>query len=743
MSKETTDTDTAPDHDGSWKAIGRPLAHVVAGGIIGTLLGGLDAVLATGSGHGVPLAGDGREAAIGLSLALIVPVLLAIGAFVGLCAWGLTRLCSAAQFTGWLERTWARILIGTGGVVVGAVGAYVLARKQIEWAAVDWTLPWMLLLGAAGYCLLVWVAKSRRMLVLLVGLSVVVGVAAAGTLAYRSSGEARAEALTRLADDTVLTKRVLRRLVPMFDGDGDGFPSSLCASGCDCNDSDAAINPGANDVAGNGIDEDCNGVDATLEAEAEYAALFGSSKPGAKGGTSTASVPPKVVPKRKTAIDLPGPTGSPMSGILPRVPGGRLPPRKPLAKGEKPTKPATVVAKTAPKPEIKKPEPKPRRPNILMITVDTLRADHLGLYGYERDTSPQLDRWAKEAVVFEQARTTGPSTRFSVAPALLSKWFTEIKRGKYEWPVVSDDETFLAERLKGLGYRTSAFHSIRYFRKQYGFTQGFDHYSVDALDKRGPPLNMTSSDFITDEALAYVDGTLSKGNEPWFMWTYYGDPHSAYIFHKGFPRFGPLYRDTYDNEIAFTDHHIGRLFEGLKKRGQWDNTVVILWSDHGEGLNPAEDHGAKYHSKNVYDELVRVPLIVSGPGMKARRVATAVSMIDMVPTLMDWLRVPLDPEFRGVSLVPYIEGENPPHPPTFSEKHRKKDNPQKAMVMWPHKIIVHFPQMHVEIYDLSLDPKERNNIASTVAPETRDRLMGVFKHWLTKVLRPQKPNYRH
>ena len=703
-------------------------------GVVGAVIGSLDGVLATGGEALEALPPGGRGAAIGLSLVLLLPVALVLGTVAGGLAFAVTRWITPEGLTTLLGRGVVRGVLAAGGAGIGGAMAFVLSRKEIDWAAVDWTLPVMGLGAVAAYGLLAFLMRRLGGIGLLIVLTVLMGSLAAGLVTYNAGGGARGAALTRVGDETMFAGRVLRRVTPLFDSDGDGFPTALCASGCDCDDTRPNVNPGAEDVPANGIDEDCSGEDATRAAQAEYAAVFGQPTTAAAGAPATNQ-------KAAETHVLPGPTYSPLAGLLPRMPGGKAP-------TEPADKPAKATSEAAPdlSPEVERalaPPRQKRRPNILMITVDTLRADHLGVYGYARNTSPNIDRWAQNAVVFEQARTTGPSTRFSVAPALVSKWFTEIKRGKYEWPVLSKKETFLAERLDALGYRTAAFHSIRYFRKKYGFTQGFDHYSVAALDERGPPLKMISSDFITDEVLTHVDETLSRVNEPWFIWAYYGDPHSAYMLHPDVPKFGPHYKDTYDNEIAFVDKHLGRLFEGLRKRGQWSNTVVVLWSDHGEGLDPKEDHGTRYHSKNLYDELIRVPLIISGPGMTPRRVATPVSMIDMTPTLMDWLGEDVDVDFRGRSLKPFIDGYDPPHPPSFAEKHRKKDNPQKAMVMWPHKLIVHFPQMHVEVYNLAEDPRERRNIADTMPAAERRRLMGVFRHWLTRVLEPQEPNWRH
>lgn len=388
------------------------------------------------------------------------------------------------------------------------------------------------------------------------------------------------------------------------------------------------------------------------------------------------------------------------------------------------------------------PTPAAERPDILLLTVDTLRADHLGVYGYARATSPRIDEWARGAVVFEQARSTGPSTRFSVPPLLIGKYFTELARSRGEWPTISDKETTLAERLHALGYVSAAFHSIRYLWPQYGLDQGFDHYSVDCITQRWPPLRMSCSDFITDEALAWLDAHGTDQSVPLLLWAYYGDPHAQYVRHDGHPNFGPEYVDAYDDEIAFVDHHIGRLLDGLAQRRRRP-AVIVLVSDHGEGLDAAQDHGSRYHSANLFDELLRVPLIVSGPGFPARRVQTPVSLVDFVPTILDMLAQPGDPALRGVSLLPWLRGEHGVHPPVLFEKHRALDEPQHGMVAWPYKVIQPAPGGRARIFDLSADPGERRDLAGTLDPAERRRLVGALRHWHEQVRQPFDDALRH
>ncbi len=401
----------------------------------------------------------------------------------------------------------------------------------------------------------------------------------------------------------------------------------------------------------------------------------------------------------------------------------------------------------AARPPVATVEPAPttaaERPDILVLTVDTLRADHLGVYGYARATSPRIDAWAREAVVFEQARSTGPSTRFSIPPLMIGKYFTELARSRGEWPTISDKETTLAERLHGLGYVSAAFHSIRYLWPQYGLDQGFDHYSVDCITQRWPPLRMSCSDFITDEALAWLDVHGTDQGVPLLLWAYYGDPHAQYVRHEGYPSFGPEYVDAYDDEIAFVDHHIGRLLDGLAQRRRRP-TVIVLVSDHGEGLDAAQDHGSRYHSANLFDELVRVPLIVSGPGFPAHRVQTPVSLVDLVPTVLDLLAQPGDPALRGVSLMPWLRDEaGNNHPPVLFEKHRALDEPQHGMVAWPYKVIQPAPGGRARIFDLSADPGERRDLAGTMDTAERRRLVGALRHWHEQVRRPFDDTLRH
>lgn len=683
----------------------RLLTHLLAAATAAALIGLTDGILVVSSTGLEPLEGSTAFAVVGLLVAMNLALAPLLGIAVGLAVVGLVALRG--------EETVARVqrilfhpitIAVTAALGVGAVAVYGW-NKHLVWSALPWELPGLALLGVLAYLTVLRLGRkleARGRGVALGGLGVVMAVSATS---WSGLEEERDLALERVGSHATTGIPLLGLARGAFDGDNDAFPTAFCATDCDCDDGNAAVFPGAPEVSDNGVDEDCNGRDQTTADLQRIAALL---KPPAE----------------------------------PSLP-------EPVVEGHRPDEP---------------PPPEPRLlelsregpPNVLFITVDTLRADHLGYLGYPLNTSPHLDDLAKRGVIFEQARSTGPMTRFAMGPLMTGKFFAEIQRKGHEWPVISEAEMMLAERIKAAGYHTAAFHSIDYFKPEYGFAQGFDHYDVSCLEARPEFRVKQTSDYINKVVLEHVDsdafGEVLSRDAPWMLWVYYSDPHHYYIKHSYFEEFEDHTSNDdmarYDSEIRFTDEHIGTLLDALAERDMLKDTVIVFHSDHGEALDKKVDHGQLWHGANLYDEAIRVPLFVVGPGLEPRRVKTPVSLIDVTPTLIELLDLEPSSEQRGVSLVPWLRGDPDAHrAPIFFEKHRKhrsmKWPPGRkmvGMVKWPYKVIWVPRYNRFQVYDLSQDPAEQKNVFTVLSSDEQESLTELVLYWSNHVLEPVEPD---
>jgi arylsulfatase A-like enzyme len=371
------------------------------------------------------------------------------------------------------------------------------------------------------------------------------------------------------------------------------------------------------------------------------------------------------------------------------------------------------------------------RPNVLLIVVDTLRADHLGAYGYARPTSPNLDRFADTAVRYERAWSQAPWTTPSVAALLTSRQplsfgITDVDS------TLPEGATLLSERLAAAGYRTGAVVSHRFVSRRWGFAQGFESFD----DTNARDHDAITSPQITAQALRFLD---EHRDERFFLWLHYFDPHFAYREHADFAfdragaydgpvqpgvRFGDLLRRQatlgpadarelerlYDSEIAFTDEHIGRVLAHLAETGLDANTLVVFTADHGEEFL---EHGRLGHTKTLYDEVLRVPLLVRTPGVAPGVVDAPVALVDVAPTILDALGLPPDAEAAGRVLPRPSERVDPERVVLASSERRQR---KITAVSEGFKLIRTGEQ--VEYYDLTRDPGERSPLA--------DRDVGPF-----------------
>jgi choline-sulfatase len=425
------------------------------------------------------------------------------------------------------------------------------------------------------------------------------------------------------------------------DLDHDGY--SRFFGGGDCDDRDPERNPSATDWPDDGIDQDCDGKDASTESL-------------------------------------------------------RSPPYHPV--------PAAVPA------DLK----------ILFLTVDTLRADHLGCYGYRRPTSPVLDKLAKESVLFENGWAHAPSTRYSMPAIATGRWPSAIKWDEsIWWPRIDPSVRTVAESLKDLGYTTGALYAYLYFKlaDRRGFERGMDFYDNECADLHmnvnGPMESVgSSSREMADKGIAFL---RAHGQEKFFLWMHFYDPHLNYQRHPEAPDFGSRQADLYDNEIWFTDFHLGRVLDELKAQGLWDKTAIVVVGDHGESLG---EHNINAHGYHLYSPHTKVPFIVRVPGVPPRRSQTPVGHVDLAPTMVNLARGPHQPGFLGRSFVDLLTGasEGTPPQPVFQEVSYEGDVKRRAWVTASHHLIWNWtPDNTTECYDLAHDPGELRDLWGSAAGE--------------------------
>jgi arylsulfatase A-like enzyme len=304
--------------------------------------------------------------------------------------------------------------------------------------------------------------------------------------------------------------------------------------------------------------------------------------------------------------------------------------------------------------------------NVLFILVDTLRAEHLGSYGYARDTSPFLDRFAASGIRFTRHLSQSSWTKASMASLWMAKHPPRAGITRFD-QVIPEDALMPAEVLREAGFQTVGLYRNGWVAPTFGFDQGFDVYKRPvfmALDPSVRRENPTLSEATTDEsALASAMEFLRlHGKERWFLYLHLMDVHE-YLYDEESALFGSNFRGIYDNSIRFTDGVLETLFASLAEAGYLDNTLVILTSDHGEAFG---ERGFEGHARKVYRETTEIPFVLSFPFKlePATLVETRTSNVDVWPTVFDLLGL----EFPGVdgrSRVPEIlasvKGEEAPH----------------------------------------------------------------------------------
>jgi len=349
------------------------------------------------------------------------------------------------------------------------------------------------------------------------------------------------------------------------------------------------------------------------------------------------------------------------------------------------------------------------RPNLLLVTLDTVRADHLGLHGYARDTSPALDAFAETAVVFDAAQATSSWTLPSLASTLTGVYPATHGADANDTMLAPGVET-LAEALARAGYDTAGIVTHVFAGERYGMHRGFGRFDDDLTNEQRAHELVTSPWLGVKAAVWLEQRRREETGRPWFLWLHFFDPHLEYRVHEGVSeRFGterPL--DRYDGEIAFTDDHVGKLLAHLEKLDFPRDTVVAVTADHGEAFG---EHGAKLHRQNLYGEVLRIPLLVRAPGFAPRRVAEPVSLVDLAPTLADLAGVDPPAQAVGRSLVPAMRGEPLPERPLLAELRHRPDVVERAVVEGRWKLVRSPRTKRDQLFDRAADPLDTRDLA--------------------------------
>lgn len=361
------------------------------------------------------------------------------------------------------------------------------------------------------------------------------------------------------------------------------------------------------------------------------------------------------------------------------------------------------------------------RPNVLIIVVDCLRADHLGIYGYKRATSPTIDTFSNKAVRFDLAITQATWTLPSIT-TLMTGLYPHAHRVHFPNIKIPAGYDLVSEMFDRAGWITGGIVACTYASKELNFNQGFDFF--DQSLGFGAAKNPTAKQ-LTNKAV----GFLAKATPaPFFLYLHYFDPHMDYAPPAEFRSFGSRPVDLYDGEIAYTDRELGRLFEWMKDKGFWENTIVVLTADHGEELG--EHNNVFEHGSTVYQAVARVPLIIKAPDIKPGVIETVTGLVDLAPTMLELTGVPADEQvdFDGISLAQLLKnpsGGKLKNGEKFALPNAGRTQYSSSMLnaadlspinltcavsdSW--KLIRNHRNGVVELYYLRDDPNEKKNVA--------------------------------
>jgi choline-sulfatase len=373
--------------------------------------------------------------------------------------------------------------------------------------------------------------------------------------------------------------------------------------------------------------------------------------------------------------------------------------------------------------------------NVILITIDTLRADRLGCYGNTHVETPTTDALARDGVLFERAIAQVPLTTPSHAAILTGTY--PIWNGMRDWsdPGLRSDVPTLAEVFKKHSYGTAAFVSAFVLDSMWGLNRGFDHYddwfrAQDYTHAKRQSIER-SADKTVDRAIAWLQ---SRRPGPFFLWVHLYDPHAPYQPPEPFKS---RYRGRpYDGEVAYTDQQLGRLMQFLRGHGLYSSALIVLTSDHGEALG---EHQEQEHGYFIYEPSIHVPLVMKFPAgfvPALRRIPDVVNTIDVAPTLTQFCAFPSDElrSFQGRSLLTLATkgSEGTPRYGYSESLYPRSLVGASALFGLQTKRYHYIRAPHEELYDLQRDPQEKHNVLRenpTVAAALREELRGILTRY--------------
>jgi len=416
-------------------------------------------------------------------------------------------------------------------------------------------------------------------------------------------------------------------------------------------------------------------------------------------------------------------------------------------------------------PRLVSPRKEFKQPNIVVLLIDTLRADHVGFNGYHRRRiSPNLDKLASQGTVFEHTISTAPWTEPATASLLTGMLPGQLGLGLSPDIVFSRDSRTLGEYLRSESYVTAGFSANPMISSALGFDKGFDLFNERCFKY----FDWRSAECLTEEATKWLN---KKSDSPFFLYLHYMDPHAPYnapqpfhdmysLGYKGknekigmgeiipyvmrakrnqeinLPQRDVQYLiDQYDAEIAYVDNEIGRLVKNLKQLGLFGNTVIVITSDHGEEFL---EHGILGHLLNLHQTLLHVPLVLLGPGIpQSKIIKDPISLADVLPALLDMLNIPIEQNVWGKSFLPRMEGHTGQPRICFSQRGGLATQ-QWSVLVGHHKLMMSMDSSPVRLFDLRNDPGEYYNRAGKGSIE-EERLKKKLRQTLDWIHKHQLP----